>query len=145
MCSCSQPAPGGLANPLKLGVICEQALLLTVDWQIQRNTVSKVVKCLDMSIQAEQGGVQLLPTGSRWIDKSSGTLEEVVNKQQISETQTCGYRDDNLFGLIAAPHEVGLSEERLKRISSTAQGFIDEGQLAGAITGCRQARQSSSL
>ena len=57
-----------------------------------------------------------------------------MNKQQISETQTCGYRDDNLFGLIAAPHEVGLSEEQLKRISSTAQGFIDEKQLAGAVT-----------
>ena len=57
-----------------------------------------------------------------------------MNNQPIPETQTCGYRDDNLFGLIAAPHEVGLSDEQLKRISSTAQGFIDEKQLAGAVT-----------
>ena len=61
-------------------------------------------------------------------------LEELVNRQQISETQTCGYRDDNLLGLTAAPHEVRLSVERLERISSTAQGFIDEGELAGAVT-----------
>ena len=39
-----------------------------------------------------------------------------------------------LFGLTAAPHEVGLSAEQLERISSTTQRFIDEGQLAGAIT-----------
>ena len=53
-------------------IILYDSLLLVLDWQIQRNTVSKVVKCLDMSIQAERGDVQLLPTGSRWIDKSSG-------------------------------------------------------------------------
>ena len=49
-----------------------------------------------------------------------------MNKHQISETQTGGYRDNNLHGLTAAPHEVGLSDERLERISSTAQGFIDD-------------------
>ena len=48
----SSAARAGLANPAQY--------------------LSKVVKCLDMSIQAERGGVQLLPTGSRWIDKSSG-------------------------------------------------------------------------
>ena len=57
-----------------------------------------------------------------------------MNRQQISETQTCGYRDDNLLSLTAAPHEVGLSAKRLEHISSTAQRFIDEGQLAGAVT-----------
>ncbi len=58
-----------------------------------------------------------------------------MNKQPISETQTsCGYRDDNLLGLTAAPHGVGLSAERLECISSTVQGFIDEGELAGAVT-----------
>jgi len=36
--------------------------------------------------------------------------------------------------LIAAPHEVGLSAKQLKRISTTAQKFIDEEQLAGAVT-----------
>lgn len=36
--------------------------------------------------------------------------------------------------LIAAPHEVGLSAKQLKRISTTSQTFIDEEQLAGAVT-----------
>ena len=58
----------------------------------------------------------------------------MVNKQPISEAQTYSCRDDNLLGLTAAPHEVGLSAERLKCISSTAQEFIDEGELAGAVT-----------
>ena len=57
-----------------------------------------------------------------------------MNNHQISEAQTCGLRDDNLLGLTAAPHEVGLSAERLERISSTAQEFIDDGELAGAVT-----------
>ena len=56
-----------------------------------------------------------------------------MTKRQISETQTYDYRDDNLLGLTASPHEVGLSEEQLKRLSSTAQGFIDEEQIAGAV------------
>ena len=57
-----------------------------------------------------------------------------MNKQQVSETQACGYRDDNLLGLTATPHEVGLSAEWLEHISSTAQGFMDDGELAGAVT-----------
>jgi len=36
--------------------------------------------------------------------------------------------------LSAAPHEVELSADRLARISATAQEFIDDGQLAGAVT-----------
>lgn len=36
--------------------------------------------------------------------------------------------------LIAAPHEVGLSTERLESISTTTQRLIDEKKLAGAIT-----------
>ena len=36
--------------------------------------------------------------------------------------------------LTATPHEVGLSAKRLKRISTTSQKFIDEEQLAGAVT-----------
>ena len=57
-----------------------------------------------------------------------------MNKQPIFEAQTYSHHDDKLSGLTAAPHEVGLSAERLKNVSSTAQGFIDEGQLAGAVT-----------
>lgn len=54
-------------------------------------------------------------------------------KQQISK-RTSGYRDDGLLGLTAAPHEIGLSAERLKRIASTTQGFIEDEELAGAVT-----------
>ena len=36
--------------------------------------------------------------------------------------------------LTAAPREVGLSAKRLERISTTAQKFIDQEQLAGAVT-----------
>ena len=36
--------------------------------------------------------------------------------------------------LTAAPHEVGLSKKQLEHISDTAQRFIDEDRLAGAIT-----------
>lgn len=36
--------------------------------------------------------------------------------------------------LSAAPNEVGLSAEHLAPISATAQAFIDDGQLAGAVT-----------
>ena len=36
--------------------------------------------------------------------------------------------------LIAAPDAVGLSAKRLERISTTAQEFIDEERLAGAVT-----------
>ena len=61
-------------------------------------------------------------------------LEEFLNKQSISKTQTCSYHNGSSTDLSAAPHEVGLSAERLKHISSTAQHFIDEGELAGAIT-----------
>ena len=57
-----------------------------------------------------------------------------MNKQSISKTQTCSYHDGSIADLSAAPHEVGLSAERLKHISSTAQRFIDEGELAGAMT-----------
>ena len=57
-----------------------------------------------------------------------------MNNQPIPETQACSDHDSDLLGLTAVPHEVGLSEEQLKRISSTAQGFIDEKQLAGAVT-----------
>lgn len=57
-----------------------------------------------------------------------------MNKQQIYETQTSGYRDDSFLGLTAAPHEVGLSADRLERITSTTQGFIENAELAGAVT-----------
>ena len=36
--------------------------------------------------------------------------------------------------LSAAPYEVGLSVDRLACISAAAQQFIDDGQLAGAVT-----------
>ena len=57
-----------------------------------------------------------------------------MNKQSISKTQTCSNYDSNLSDLTADPHEVGLSEERLEGISSTTQKFVDEGQVAGAVT-----------
>ena len=57
-----------------------------------------------------------------------------MKKQSISKTQTYNHCDDSLPSLTASPREVGLSAERLERIPSAAQGFIDEGQLAGAVT-----------
>ena len=57
-----------------------------------------------------------------------------MKKQSSSETQTYNHCDDSLPSLTASPHEVGLSAERLERISSITQGFINEGQLAGAVT-----------
>ena len=36
--------------------------------------------------------------------------------------------------LTAAPHEIGLSEKQLGGISATAQKFVDEERLAGAVT-----------
>ena len=57
-----------------------------------------------------------------------------MNKQSISKTQTCSYHNGSIADLSAAPHEVELSAERLKHISSTAQRFIDEGEVAGAVT-----------
>ena len=57
-----------------------------------------------------------------------------MNKQPISESQIGSDRDNNLRSLTAAPNEVGLSAERLEHISSMTQGFIDNQQLAGAIT-----------
>ena len=57
-----------------------------------------------------------------------------MTEQSISEPQICSDRDNNLLDLTAAPHEVGLFAERLEHISSTTRGFIDNGQLAGAVT-----------
>ena len=57
-----------------------------------------------------------------------------MNNQPIPETQAYKDHDSEFLGLTAVPLEVGLSEERLKWISSTVQGFIDEKQLAGAVT-----------
>ena len=57
-----------------------------------------------------------------------------MKKQSISKTQTYKHCDDSLPSLTASPHQVGLSAERLERISSITQGFINEGQLAGAVT-----------
>ena len=57
-----------------------------------------------------------------------------MNGQSIFEPEICIDCDSNLLGLTAAPHEVGLSAEWLGCISSTTQGFIDNGQLAGAVT-----------
>ena len=57
-----------------------------------------------------------------------------MKKQSISKTQTYKHCDDSLPSLTASSHEVGLSAEWLEHISSAVQGFIDEGQLAGAVT-----------
>lgn len=42
--------------------------------------------------------------------------------------------NDGISKISAAPHAVGLSAKRLARISATTQQFIDDGQLAGAVT-----------
>ena len=61
--------------------------------------------------------------------------EEWVNKQPRFETQTRHARtDDGISGLTAAPHQVGFSAERLEHISPAVQKFIDDEQLAGAVT-----------
>ena len=57
-----------------------------------------------------------------------------MTEQSISELQTCSGYDNNLLDLTATPHEVGLSAEQLEHISSTTQGFVDNGQLASAVT-----------
>ena len=54
-----------------------------------------------------------------------------MNKQQTEQTH---YHDNGISSFSAALHEVGLSAKRLARISATAQQFIDDGQLAGAVT-----------
>ena len=43
-------------------------------------------------------------------------------------------KDNRISELRAAPHAVELSGKWLARISATAQQFIDDGQLAGAVT-----------
>ncbi len=50
------------------------------------------------------------------------------------KTQQTYHHDNKISNLSAAPHEVGLSAKHLARISATAQQFIDDGQLAGAVT-----------
>ena len=57
-----------------------------------------------------------------------------MTQHSTSESKTCSDYENNRLGLTAAPHEVGLSAERLEGISSTTQGYIDNGQLAGAVT-----------
>ena len=57
-----------------------------------------------------------------------------MNEQLIFQPQRYSDCDHNLLGLTAAPHDVGLSGERLEHISSTTQRFIDDKQLAGAVT-----------
>ena len=57
-----------------------------------------------------------------------------MTEQSISESQRCSSCDNNLRGLTAMPDKVRLSAEGLERISSTTQGFIDDEQLAGAVT-----------
>ena len=57
-----------------------------------------------------------------------------MNQQSISESQICSDHDNYLHGLTAAPNEVGLSAERLERISSVTRGFIDNQLLAGVVT-----------
>ena len=43
--------------------------------------------------------------------------------------------------LTVTSHEVGLSAERLERISATTQQFIDKEQLAGCGHSCSKTRQ----
>ena len=57
-----------------------------------------------------------------------------MTEQSIAEPETCSDCDSNLLGLTAAPHEVGFSADRLRCISLTTQRFVDERQVAGAVT-----------
>ena len=57
-----------------------------------------------------------------------------MTEKATSEAQIYSDCGNNLSGLTAPPHEVGLSAERLEDISSTTQRFVDKGQVAGAIT-----------
>ena len=40
---------------------------------------------------------------------------------------------ERLPGLTAAPHELGLSAERLGHVGPVVRKFIDDGHLAGAV------------
>ena len=57
-----------------------------------------------------------------------------MTEHSTFESQIYSDCGNNLSGLTASPHEVGLSAERLENISSTTQRFVDEGQVAGAVT-----------
>ncbi len=57
-----------------------------------------------------------------------------MNRRPLSETETTRNPDYGLTGLTAHPHQVGLLADRLERISPTVQQFIDDAQLAGAVT-----------
>lgn len=57
-----------------------------------------------------------------------------MTQHSTSESQPCSDCENSLLGLTAAPHEVGQPAEQLEGISSTTQGFIGNGQLAGAVT-----------
>ncbi len=50
------------------------------------------------------------------------------------KVQQMDHLNDGISKISAAPHAVGLSADRLARISATTQAFIDDGQLAGAVT-----------
>ena len=50
------------------------------------------------------------------------------------KTQQTYHYNNGISGFSAAPHEVGLSADRLTRLSAIAQEFIDDKQLAGAVT-----------
>lgn len=50
------------------------------------------------------------------------------------KTQQTYHYNNGISGFSAAPHEVGLSADRLARLSAIAQEFIDDKQLAGAVT-----------
>ncbi len=51
-----------------------------------------------------------------------------------SKTETGSALPESLSQLTASPVDVGLSPESLERISTTAQMFIDDEELAGAVT-----------
>ena len=50
------------------------------------------------------------------------------------KVQQMDHLNDGISKIGAAPHAVGLSVDRLACISAAAQQFIDDGQLAGAVT-----------
>ena len=50
------------------------------------------------------------------------------------KTQQTSHRNNGISKLSAAPYEVGLSAKGLACIRTAAQQFIDDGQLAGAVT-----------
>ena len=68
--------------------------------------------------------------GQSLVDPCTGVI---LDRRLLSKTPLDGGQGDDIAGLTAAPHLLGLAAERLAQIDPAAQQFIDDRQLAGAI------------